>query len=131
MIIARSRSINIILGLFVIVLLLGGYQSIANKTSTKNSSNEEKIIDQAKATTIKHLIDKYKLDVEITGEKILPSYKADEIILEGNVIGSEEHAFTISVNYEKNEVFYFGMSPELVTTIRAKVYEPFVEKNKY
>ncbi|WP_208918207.1 hypothetical protein [Paenibacillus uliginis] len=76
MITARSRSINIFLGLFVIVLLLGGYQSIANKTSTKNSSNEEKIIDQAKATAIKHLKNKYELDVEITQSKMLPSYIA-------------------------------------------------------
>lgn len=98
-----------------------------DKNNNANDINKEdaEIIDQAKATAIKHLKDTYELDVEITKAKMLPSYVADEVILEGNVIGSKEQDFGISVNYKTNITSGFSMSPELVAAIRAKGYEPF------
>ncbi len=88
-------------------------------------AKDEKIIEQAKATAIKHLKSKYELEVEITKAKMLPTYVAIEVILEGNVIGNEDQSFGISVNYETNQTSDFSMSPELVEAIRTKGYEPF------
>ncbi|UNK17363.1 hypothetical protein MNQ98_23245 [Paenibacillus sp. N3/727] len=95
--------------------------------ATKNDENEE-IISQAKTTAIKHLKDKYELDVEITEEKILPAYIADEVRLKGNVIGSKDQYFNITVNYKTNKTSNFAMSPDLVKAIRDKGYEPFIKK---
>ncbi|UNK17366.1 hypothetical protein MNQ98_23260 [Paenibacillus sp. N3/727] len=111
----------------VIIFLLGECQQIISKNITKNAKDQE-IIEQAKATAIKHLKNKYELDVEFTKAEMLPSYVAHEVILEGTVIGNKEQNFNISVNYKTNETSNFGMSPELVTAIRAKGYEPFIEK---
>ncbi|WP_106766502.1 hypothetical protein [Paenibacillus faecalis] len=93
-----------------------------------SDSKDEKIIEQAKATAIKHLKAEYELEVEITEEKILPDYIAQKVILEGNVVGNKEQNFSITVNYTTNETSNFGMSPELVEAIRAKGYEPFDKK---
>ncbi|NMO95547.1 hypothetical protein [Paenibacillus lemnae] len=91
-------------------------------------SEDQGIIDKAKTIAVKHLRDEYELDVEITGEKLLPQYINIEVILEGNVIGNKEQHFSISVNYQTNETFNFGMSPELVAAIRANGYDPYEKK---
>ena len=101
-----------------------------DKNNNANDVNKEEaeIIDQAKATAIEHLKNKYELDVEITEEKILPAYIADEVRLKGNVIGSKDQYFNITVNYKTNKTSNFAMSPDLVKAIRDKGYEPFIKK---
>ncbi|WP_052759502.1 hypothetical protein [Paenibacillus sp. DMB20] len=86
-----------------------GYQLLDKNNNGYNE--EDKIINHAKATAIKHLKDKYELDVEITEAKMLPKYIAHEVILEGNVIGSKEQDFGISVNYEKKRSIIFQHEP--------------------
>ena len=123
---ARSRLLIALLGFLIIILWPVGYQ-LLDKNNNANKEEDE-IIERAKATAIKHLKNKYELDVEITKTEMLPSYVSQSVVLEGNVMESKEQYFTMSVNYEKNEVFYFGMSPELVAAIRAKGHEPFIKK---
>lgn len=90
--------------------------------------NNQAIMDQAKITAMEHLKEKYELDVEITGEQMLPTYVSFSVNLEGNVIGSKDQHFNVSVNYKTNEVSGFAMSPELVEAIKAKGYDPFIKK---
>lgn len=103
------------------LILLAGCQST-------NKADDEAIISQAKTTAINHLKDKYELDVEITEAKILPAYIAHHVRMEGIANGSKDQYFNITVNYKTNETSNFGMSPELVTAIREKGYEPFIKK---
>ncbi|WP_249435947.1 hypothetical protein [Paenibacillus sp. Marseille-Q4541] len=90
--------------------------------------HNQALITQAKITAIQYLKDKYELDVEITGQEVLPGYITSKVLLEGNVVGSTEQHFNISVDYKTNETSNFAMSPELVAAIRAKGYDPFIKK---
>ncbi|WP_106766469.1 hypothetical protein [Paenibacillus faecalis] len=92
------------------------------------NKEEQAIIDKAKPIAIKYLKDTYELDVEITGESLLPTYVASEVIFEGNVIGDEKQYFSISVNYKTNEKADMVMSPELAAAIRAKGFDPSIKK---
>ena len=123
---ARSRSLIALLGFLIIILWPVGYQLLDINNNGYNE--EDKIINHAKAMPIKHLKNKYELDVEIKEAQMLPAYVADQFIMEGNVIGSKEQDFNIAVNYKTNETLNFAMSPELVAAIRAKGYEPFIKK---
>ncbi|NMO95546.1 hypothetical protein [Paenibacillus lemnae] len=119
-----------ILLLVAITLMLGGCQQVKETNLDDNyrvvhNSEDQAIIDMAKATATKHLKDEYALEVEITGEKLLPAYVTTEVIFEGNVVGNKEQSFNIFINYNKNEISELGMSPELIAAIRAKGYEPF------
>lgn len=100
-----------------------------HKSEIANTTDDEALISQAMTTAINHLKDKYDLDVEITAAKLLPAYIANEVRLEGNVIDNKEQHFNITVNYKTNETSNFGMSPELVTAIKDKGYDPYI-KNK-
>lgn len=123
----KFRPFMVLLGVILIILVGLGFQKIYNHNLEKKMNNQA-IIDQAKITAVEHLKEKYELDVEITGEQILPTYVSYRVSLEGNVIGSKEQNFNVSVNYKTNEVLGFAMSPELVATIRAKGYDPFIKK---
>ncbi|WP_054956984.1 hypothetical protein [Paenibacillus dakarensis] len=92
------------------------------------SSEEQAIIDKAKPIAIKYLKDTYELEVEITGERLLPTHVASQVIFEGNVVGNKEQNFSISVNYKTNEKADMVMSPELAAALRAKGYDPSIKK---
>ncbi|WP_234032664.1 hypothetical protein [Paenibacillus faecalis] len=124
-IVIKIRSFITMIGFIILILLLGGCQQINKNNITNSDNKDEKIIEQAKATAIKHLKAEYELEVEITGEKKLPDYIAQKVIFEGNVVGNKEQHFSITVNYTTNETSNFGMSPELVEMIKTEGYEPF------
>lgn len=127
MIVFKFRPLMVVLGIIIIILLALGFQKIYNHNLEKKMNNQA-IIDQAKFTAVEHLKEKYELDVEITGEQMLPTYVSYRVSLEGNVIGNKDQHFNISVNYKTNEVSNFGMSPELVEALKAKGYDPFIKK---
>ncbi|WP_158702667.1 hypothetical protein [Paenibacillus faecalis] len=81
----------ILSGLVVIILILWGYQQTKYNNGSNNeavyNSEEQAIIVRAKPIAIKYLKDTYELDVELTGEQLLPTYVASQVIFKGNVIG--------------------------------------------
>ncbi|WP_106766505.1 hypothetical protein [Paenibacillus faecalis] len=124
---SKSRVIMNLFFFIVIIFLLGQCQQIISNHVTESAKNKD-IIEKAKATAMKYLKNKYKLDVEITKDKIHPTHVATAVVLEGNVIGNKNEFFTISVNYKSNEIRYLSMSPELVEAIRAKGYDPYIKQ---
>lgn len=98
-----------------------------NSNKTNNSdinddikNNDDELMNQARETAIKFFKEKYDLEVEITNQKKMPSYVADEIDVEGYVIGHKDQTFNISVNYKTLQTKNFVMSPELKKVIEAK-----------
>ena len=60
----------------------------SNKTNNSDitediTNNDDKLMSQAKETAIQFFKEKYDLDVEVTNQKKLPTYVADEIDVEG------------------------------------------------
>lgn len=101
-----------------------------NNHKAENTAGDEEIITKAKATAAGNLKEKYDLDVEITESKVLPEYIANEVRLQGHVIGANEQHFNITVNYKTNATSNFTMSPELVNALKAKGIDPFQDSNK-
>ncbi|GAB6991652.1 hypothetical protein [Paenibacillus pini] len=93
-----------------------------------NKQDETDLMKEAKTIAVQHLKEKYEIDVEITKQKMLPTYVNDEITMEGHVIGHPDQSFNIAVDYKEKKTMNFAMSPELVSAIRAKGHEPFIKK---
>ncbi|WP_025684362.1 hypothetical protein [Paenibacillus maysiensis] len=89
-----------------------------------NKNEDAELISKAKATVIKHMKDKYGLDVEITYEHKLPTYVSSKVDLEGNVKGNPEQTFDIAVDYKTQETSSFLYSPELKNVLMEKGYKP-------
>ncbi|WP_262384822.1 hypothetical protein [Paenibacillus terrae] len=101
----------------VLILILGGCQKV-------NKNEDAELISKAKATAVKHMKDKYGLDVEITDAKKMPTYVVYKVNFKGNVLGREEQTFGISVDYKTQETSNFLYSPELKTVLMEKGYKP-------
>ncbi|MBE0343104.1 hypothetical protein E4V51_21515 [Paenibacillus sp. 28ISP30-2] len=71
------------------------------------------MISKAKATAVQYLKEKYKLDVEVTYAKKMPTYVNSEISLRGHVIDHEKQEFSISVDYTNQKVSGLGINSEL------------------
>ncbi|ANY72992.1 hypothetical protein BBD41_10555 [Paenibacillus ihbetae] len=83
------------------------------------AASEDQLMSQTKETAIQFFKDQYGLEIEVTGQKKMPSYVADEIDVEGYVKGHKDQTFNISVNYKTFETKNFVMSPELKAVIEA------------
>jgi len=97
----------------------------SNKTNSSDitddiANNDDELMRQAKETAVQFFKEKYDLDVEVTNQKKLPTYVADEIDVEGYVVGHKDQTFNISVNYKTLQTKNFVMSPELKEVIQAK-----------
>ncbi|MCT1403562.1 hypothetical protein M4D81_31650 [Paenibacillus sp. p3-SID867] len=97
----------------------------SNKTNNSDitddiTNNDDELMSQARETAIQFFKEKYDLDVEVTNQKKMPTYVADEIDVEGYVIGHKDQTFNISVNYKTLQTKNFVMSPELKKVIQAK-----------
>ncbi|WP_238354037.1 hypothetical protein [Paenibacillus sp. 23TSA30-6] len=90
----------------VLILILGGCQKV-------NTDEDAELISKAKATAVKHMKDKYGLDVEITYEHKLPTYVDDVVTFKGNVIGHKEQTFGIMIDYNNQEISNVVIEPEL------------------
>lgn len=116
----------------LIPFILGGCQTVdSNKTNHSGitddmatndeaTNNDDQLMSQARETAIQFFKEKYDLEVEVTNQKKLPAYVADEIDVEGYVVGHKDQTFNISVNYKTLQTKNFVMSPELEKVIQAK-----------
>ncbi len=100
------RYLKGIMVLIALILILGGCQKV-------NKDEDAELISKAKATAVQYLKEKYKLDVEITYAKKMPTYVNSKIDLRGHVIGHEKQEFSISVDYTTQKASGLGINPEL------------------
>lgn len=113
--------------LMLTMVVLGGCQNM-NSNKNNNTSgitdditnHDDELMSQTRETAIQFFKEEYDLEIEITNQKKMPTYVADEIDVEGYVIGHKDQTFNISVNYKTFQTKNFVMSPELKKVIQSK-----------
>ncbi|MGG4346132.1 hypothetical protein [Paenibacillus lautus] len=107
--------------MFILLIFLFVFVGCGHPSSINNDDRlGHESADVASDAAIQYFKETYHLEVQITNQNKLPTYVADEIDVEGFVIGHPDQTFNISVNHRTLETGHLVMSPELKKVIQAK-----------